>query len=471
MGLKAKVFVVVFMTSCMIQLTICNPIEAKEKDKIAEDPCKLTDLENIPECNKNHTECDEESKIKLEKLHKLCETYPSCKNCETLILESEEELVAPEIVEPIEINLDSTDDLGSPSRRLVERNIIIENDNETQYYRGYVESAANITTVIRLTNLINNTNIINMPTTLNNTNINNIHIYQNKSSETGGKYGLGYSEKGSCCYAVQPRGCMQSTSGLKCRHKRHKVCGRQCTHKVIHPNRNPCTSTQQWPYVLCPPNNGYSNNYNPGYYPPNYPQYYPPNNPQYYPPNNPGYYPQNPVFDQPDDDDDDDFPMFPDEEELNNPESGWIVSPEKCKVVSEDGLQITNCTQKGHDFDNPFARNSISEPSKRNVRQTKKNHHQQIPYPNQMMQQPMQFYPMMYQPVYVQPMPIFMPQFYQQPPLNYPVNNYQPQQIPFPPMDQYDSYEEDQESNKIHEQPKKHFRKNKHVVMEIDEEL
>lgn len=494
MKLAVEVVLVIFMTSCCIQLATCVPIEPKEEKEAAKDPCDLEELENIPKCKIDDKDCAEKSEKKREKRQTLCETNPTCGYCGALIPddETDEAAVDPEIVEPKEFPSNATDssddyeeieieaeDSKLPPRRLVERNIIIENDNETQYYRGYVESAANITTVIRLTNLINNTNIINMPTTLNNTNINNIHIYQNKSSEEGGKFGLGYSDKGSCCYAVEPKNCKQSTSGLKCRHKRHKVCGRQCTNKIIHSKKNPCVYTPQWPFVSCTQNGGFNPPSNPGYYPPNYPSNYPPNYPPNYPgnyppnyqPNYPGNYPQNP----PDEfyDDDDDLQPFPDDDELNNPESGWIVSPEKCKVVSEDGLQILNCTQKGFEFEHPFARNTVSEPIKRNTRQLNYGN-QPMPYQNQMMQQPM-FYPVMYQPVYVQPMPMYYPQYYQQPPpmMNYPGNYYsQPQQIPLPPVDESDSFDDAQESYEDSLQNyKRHAKKHQPIIMDIDEEL
>jgi len=393
------------------------------------------------------------------------------------------EIVSPEIVAPIFLqdesplnsaNGDATetslDELKGP--RLIERNIIIENDNETHYYRGFVESAANITTIIRLTNLINNTNIINMPTTLNNTNINNIHIYQNKTSEEGGKFGLGYTEKGSCCYAVEPKNCKRSTTGLKCRHKKRKVCGRQCTSKIMHvmknqPSQNPCAYPQQWPNPNC------HQFQPPAFYPSGYPPMYPSppmyqSPPMYYPP-----YPPQEVNEE--DEGSDDFPLFPDDDELESPDSGWIASPDKCKIVSEDGLQIFNCTEKDFDFVHPFARYEVRETDsiKRNAR------HAKHPSQNQAYHQPMQdqmyppqmaYYPVVYQPVYM-PMPVYLPQYYPQPP---PMNYYQQaQQLPLPPFDDHDTYDNEQESNEItfHQQQKKHSNKRQPIVMTIDEEL
>lgn len=462
LGVELSTFVL--LLACCFHLTMSVPWTYKK----LEDPCDLVELENIPTCEADDKDCEINSAMKREKRQTLCETYPNCSYCGALIpgdLEYDE--VVPEVVEPTyEINLNSTDEDGNAPEELrsqptwlIERNIIIENDNETQYYRGYVESGANITTVIRLTNMINNTNIINMPTTLNNTNINNIHIYQNKSSESGGKFGLGYTEQGPCCFNVGPKSCKQSTAGTKCRHSRKKVCGRQCTKKVIHPQRNPCIP--QWPYMGCQPNQFQPPppSYNPGFYPP----------PQGYP----GFYPQIPQLpnELDDDDDDDDLPLFPDDEELDNPDNGWIVGPEKCKVVSEDGLQISNCTQKGVEFDHPFARNTASEPIKRNVRQANYHGGQQ----NQMMQQPALYYPVMFQPIYIQAVPMFVPQYYAQPQQQQPPNFYGPQQLSIPPYADQDTYYiKDEESNDINayqEKPRKHSRKHHPVVMDIDEEL
>lgn len=484
LGLTISAFLCVAI--CCIQYTTCVPIASKKVDEITTeqpkesiDPCDLEELKNIQKCEANDENCDEQNVQKRAKRQTFCEKNPSCPYCELLvhgnITDSEDDplVVAPEIVAPIIIESENlsedeqleqpADELRAPPQKLIERNIIIENDNETQYYRGYIESGANITTVIRLTNLIKNENIINMPTSLNNTNINHIHIYQNKTSEDGGQFGLGFNEKGSCCYSVEPKNCKQSTSGTKCRHKKTKICGLQCTAKVIHPKKNLCSYTPQWPYVICP------NSQQPGFYPPqNNPGFYPPN-PGFYPPGYPGFYPQNPPATE-DFDDDDDLPMFPDDDLLQNPESGWIVGPEKCKIVSEDGLQIFNCTNKGVEFEHPFARNTVSESIKREARHA--NHPQGAPPPNQMVPQQMPYYPVMYQPVIMmQPMPIYYPQYYAQPPPS--MNYYQPQQIPQPPIVDRDSYLENDETNEIgsYQKPRKHSKKHHPIVMDIDEEL
>lgn len=128
----------------------------------------------------------------------------------------------------------------------------------------------NITTIIKLNNFINATNHIIVPTNINNTNINTVHLYSNATD--GGAFGLGETKDGSCCFAVQPKSCRTSTSGLRCHHRRHKTCGGQCTSRVIHaqskttcnrrgeckphvsyvPQPNPkCHYVAQWPYVAC----------------------------------------------------------------------------------------------------------------------------------------------------------------------------------------------------------------------------
>lgn len=484
MKLELKAAVFLFAAFWFVQTAICVPVASKDVEKRAEnsskeseDPCDLEELENIPKCADDDENCSEKNVQKRAKRETLCEKNPNCSYCGTLVtgnstdVEEEPLVVAPEIVAPLDDDdysegetTEPADELRAPPQKLIERNIIIENDNETQYYRGFIESGANITTIIRLTNLIKNENIINMPTTLNNTNINNIHIYNNKTSEEGGKFGLGYNEEGPCCFQVEQKSCKQSTAGQKCRHKKRKVCGHQCTSKIIHPKKNLCSYTPQWPYVICP-NTQQPQQQQPGFYPP---AFYPPPNAGFYPPGYPGYFPQNlPSLDE--FDDDEDLPLFPEDDLLKNPESGWIVGPEKCKIVSEDGLQIFNCTNKGHEFDHPYARNTVSESVKRDARHAIYPQQHQQPS-NQQIPPQMPFYPVVYQPVIMmQPMPYYMPQFYpQQPP---PMTYFNPQQIPQPPIVDRDS--ENDETNEIssYQKPRRHSRKHHPIVMDIDEEL
>jgi hypothetical protein len=460
--MKAALIVIVFQL-VLLEITTCVPVaskdEAKSSEKITEesgDPCDLMELENISNCADKDDECSRKNEENDSKRKEICLKHPNCSYCETNGNSSNIEVleVDPEIVAPIGESHEALDELRSPSQKLIERNIIIENDNETHFYRGFIESGANITTVIRLTNLIKNENIINMPTTLNNTNINNIHIYHNKTSEEGGKFGLGFNEDGPCCFAVEPKVCKQSTAGTKCRHKKKKVCGHQCTSKIIHPKKNSCSYTAT--HIICP-----NNQYQPGFYPP--PAFYPSSNPAFFPPGFPGFVPQNPPsLDE--FDDDEDLPLFPEDDLLKNPESGWVVGPEKCKIVSEDGLQIFNCTNKGIDFEHPFARNSESESIRRDVR------HAGHPQSPQMLNQGMPqapYYPVI--PVVVmQPMPFYVPQYYpQQPPMNY----YQPHQIPQPPIADRESFLENDDTNEInsYQKPRRHSRKHHPIVM--DEEL
>lgn len=149
-------------------------------------------------------------------------------------------------------------------------NLVDENGELNKVHSSKLGSGHNITTIIKLTNIVNNTNIVNVPTNINSTNINNIHVYANS---TEGKYGLGEDETGSCCYAVRPKSCNPSSAGVRCHHRRHKTCGDQCTSRIIHvqsrkrcqmtgecqnrvsyvpqPSRQQCHYIDQWPHVSC----------------------------------------------------------------------------------------------------------------------------------------------------------------------------------------------------------------------------
>ncbi|XP_070500760.1 uncharacterized protein [Chironomus tepperi] len=473
MGNLRKIIIFFFLTVHLFELIECAPT-INEESIIVVDPCESEELLNCK--NDNNDECEKINNERIVKRQKICEENINCSYCnfdslpEVSTLNETNLVIQPEIIptlsppsevsaeksisinETITIDADiSTVTENQPinendkkSAKLIERNIVIANDNETHYYRGYVDPSSNITTIIRLTNLINNTNVINMPTTLNNTNINNIHVYSNKSSNNGGKFGLGYTEEGSCCWTMKPgTRCKKTTVGPKCEHKKVKVCGKQCTKKMIH-QKNPCNSIPQWPYVIC------QQQMNPGFSPyPYYPQYSPPTYPQF----------------EDDFDDDDDLPLFPEDEELLKAESGWVVMQEKCKIVSEDGLHISNCTENNIEFEHPYARNSIDDQQKRTVR-----HAGKIPQNMPTQNMPPQFYgyPMM-QPIYLQPIPIYIPQYYPPQPL---MNNY-PQQLPFPPLDTDQYYEEpiiQQKALNPYKKSRKHAKKHP-IVIEHDEEL
>lgn len=158
-----------------------------------------------------------------------------------------------------------------PLQSEVVRTIVIEGQQPHQLVQE-THRASNITTVIKLTNLINNTNIVNVPTNVNSTNINNINVYTNQTTPESGKFGLGTTEKGSCCFNVRPRNCHTTSAGTRrCHHRRRKECGTQCTARIIHtqtrrrcnnggchqrmayvPQPQPaCVYVQQWPYVSC----------------------------------------------------------------------------------------------------------------------------------------------------------------------------------------------------------------------------
>lgn len=426
--------------------------DEEEASIIVTDSCDL----EILKCELSAEDCKEKNRLKRQTI---CASNPQCPFCtenddEKLIVEPEivptlnpphdDDKVEAEVIVPDKENKSSI--VISPhelkqSGKLIERNIVIENDNETHYYRGYVQPASNITTVIRLTNVIENKNIINMPTTLNNTNINNIHVYSNKSSSEGGKFGLGFTEDGPCCWSIKPATCKKTTVGLKCRHKRTRQCGRQCNKKMINTNRGQCIQTSQWPYMVCPQ-----------------PPMMPPQNPWNGMPN---YYPPPPQIDD-EFDDDDDLPLFPEDEELEREDSGWVIQQEKCKVVSEDGLQVTNCTDRNVEFENSFARNTMDDSNIRQVRQTNPQNpqfnHQFYPqnFPNQMM---------MAQPIFIQP--IYLPAQYFMP--QSPVNYYSPQ-LPLPPTsDQYyDEPNYEKRDTNPYRNSRKHFKK---IVTEHDDEL
>lgn len=141
---------------------------------------------------------------------------------------------------------------------------IIEKSGPAQHHSV---STPNVTTIIKLTNIINNTNLVNVPTSINNTNVNNIDIVTNSSN---------VPEK--CCTVVQPKVCsnvhsIMNRTVYRCIHKRHNTCGEQCTSNTMHAQvRQPCNGTEEncpstisyvpqpdpkctyqqtWPYVRC----------------------------------------------------------------------------------------------------------------------------------------------------------------------------------------------------------------------------
>lgn len=168
--------------------------------------------------------------------------------------------------------------LGDPEG-VVHRNIVVQNGNGTEN-RFLVKHlpGANYTTIIRLSNIINNTNIVKVPTIVNSTNINNIKIFANTSSlensDNSGPFGLGINDKAEpCCFVIHPKTCRHSVEGgYRCQHKRHKTCGVQCKSRQMHVQARSrcngergcqrrvayvpepqvsCSYTNYWPFVNC----------------------------------------------------------------------------------------------------------------------------------------------------------------------------------------------------------------------------
>lgn len=145
----------------------------------------------------------------------------------------------------------------------VNHNWIVQGEDTNFVHNQRYHPARNVTTVIKLTNHINNTNIVHMPTHINATNINNITIFTN-SSENTHDFGFGSTKDGPCCMVVKPKTCHTGPVGPRCHHRRHKMCGDQCTSRIMHarssrshgvgyiPQPSPnCVYTEQWPFVNC----------------------------------------------------------------------------------------------------------------------------------------------------------------------------------------------------------------------------
>lgn len=148
----------------------------------------------------------------------------------------------------------------------------------------------NVTSVIRLTNIVNNTNRIEAPVNITTTDLDgtpslvsndtreqiNATVPPAEESSTGGKFGFGYSKTGPCCIAIRPKSCRASSNGLRCHHRRHRTCGSQiCVSRTIHvqlrqrcnhhgqhgckhgiayipqPQAPKCIYIDQWPFVSC----------------------------------------------------------------------------------------------------------------------------------------------------------------------------------------------------------------------------
>ncbi|EDW42112.1 uncharacterized protein LOC6606321 [Drosophila sechellia] len=91
------------------------------------------------------------------------------------------------------------------------------------------QAPINTTNIIRLTNDINN--IIEHQ--IQNRNDVNVQVRQNVS-QVGGRFGLGYTDKGSCCYVVRFTRECKNEAGRDCRERsRLRVCGEKCQARVM----------------------------------------------------------------------------------------------------------------------------------------------------------------------------------------------------------------------------------------------
>lgn len=152
-------------------------------------------------------------------------------------------------------------------------------NSTTHRFESKFRPGQNITTVIRLTNVVNNTNHVEAPVNITsasgNGTVNSTDLNEVTESTSEGAFGLGYNAHGSCCLAIRPKSCRASTNGLRCHHRRHRTCGTQCTSHTIHvqlrqhcqhnrdrgcrngiayvpqPRRPNCVYIEQWPFVAC----------------------------------------------------------------------------------------------------------------------------------------------------------------------------------------------------------------------------
>lgn len=252
----------------------------------APNPCE--DQDRI--CNETQYEeyrqCIEESKAIRRKRQTLCEQLAQLQEGGTAMLfdasQSDESVVVlPSVqvipalesvktVEPIDSNDIPELDPPSIALKTLNRKVIIQGDDEDEEYEYQVPT--NVTTVIRLTNVVNNTNVVNVPTHVNTTNVNNIHIYSNITG-VGDDVPVSGEQEEKCCTAVRPKTCHASTQGFKCQHKKFRTCGPQCTSKIVHvqrrkrcdregnckeklayvpqPEKPKCVYIDQWPFVAC----------------------------------------------------------------------------------------------------------------------------------------------------------------------------------------------------------------------------
>ncbi|KAH8280033.1 hypothetical protein KR018_001613, partial [Drosophila ironensis] len=111
---------------------------------------------------------------------------------------------------------------------LYSRPLLVQGVNDTDQVAP-PQTPVNTTNIIRLTNEIQN--IIQHE--IQQRNEVNVVVQQNVS-QVGGRFGLGYSDQGSCCYVVRmDRNCDKGVSD-DCREKsRQRVCGERCQARVM----------------------------------------------------------------------------------------------------------------------------------------------------------------------------------------------------------------------------------------------
>lgn len=132
-----------------------------------------------------------------------------------------------------------------------------ELDPEQPVYEGGNFNAnrhPNVTTIIRIRNLINNTNIVDVPIELNITNTNDMVVNQTRLSLQSLE-GI----RRQCCFVVHPEECHQvpDTKDVICFTRRHRECSALCNNstsiliKVSHTKREHCINVAVYPFYYC----------------------------------------------------------------------------------------------------------------------------------------------------------------------------------------------------------------------------
>lgn len=210
-------------------------------------PCPQNNLESLVSIKENCQRANFDCRIK-------CNDDPNCQALCPVCPINVDELIA------------SNNNTGESHRT-----IIVENDQNVDKFQTN-SAAGNVTTVIRLTNIINTTGSISDLPAVDGGGVDLVN-------ETGGEFGLGANANGSCCYVVHPKICTSTSNGQRCHHRREKMCGKICTAKVVHvqarkrcnssgchkkisyipqPNPPKCIHTRKWPYVACGQSHSYS---------------------------------------------------------------------------------------------------------------------------------------------------------------------------------------------------------------------